>query len=152
MTQTQLQNPLSEYPVVIEMPVLWGHMDAFQHVNNVIYFRYFESARIEYGDRLKLYQIMEETGIGPILAATGCRFLKPLVYPDTIRVGCRTVRLEPSVMEQEYAIHSSKNQRVMALGTGKVVAYDYHRRQKSSYPQALIERLLELEPNLSLSA
>ena len=42
MDHKQLEN----YPVVIEIPVAWGDMDAFQHVNNVAYFRYFESARI----------------------------------------------------------------------------------------------------------
>ncbi|MCZ6911333.1 MAG: acyl-CoA thioesterase, partial [Proteobacteria bacterium] len=39
---------LDDYPVVIELPVVWGEMDAFDHVNNIIYFRYFESARIAY--------------------------------------------------------------------------------------------------------
>ena len=35
-----------EYPVIIELPVAWGDMDAFAHVNNTAYFKYFESARI----------------------------------------------------------------------------------------------------------
>ena len=39
-------DPLAGYPVRIEVPVAWGEMDAFGHVNNVVYFRYFESARI----------------------------------------------------------------------------------------------------------
>ena len=39
------------YPVVIEIPVAWGEMDAFQHLNNIVYFRYFESARIAYFER-----------------------------------------------------------------------------------------------------
>jgi acyl-CoA thioester hydrolase len=42
------------YPVVIEIPIAWGEMDAFQHVNNIFYFRYFESARIAYFGRLKM--------------------------------------------------------------------------------------------------
>jgi acyl-CoA thioester hydrolase len=39
---------ISTYPVVIEIPIAWGDMDAFQHVNNKVYFKHFESARILY--------------------------------------------------------------------------------------------------------
>jgi acyl-CoA thioester hydrolase len=37
---------LEGYPVVIEIPVALGKMDSFQHVNNIVYFQYFESACI----------------------------------------------------------------------------------------------------------
>ncbi len=45
---------LKAHPVVIETPVAWGEMDSLQHVNNIIYFRYFESARMAYFNRLDL--------------------------------------------------------------------------------------------------
>ena len=45
---------LAHCPVVIEVPVAWGEMDSFQHVNNIVYLRYFESARIAYFERLSL--------------------------------------------------------------------------------------------------
>jgi len=43
---------LAGYPVVIQLPVVWGEMDSYRHVNNVVYFRYLESARLEYCARL----------------------------------------------------------------------------------------------------
>ena len=43
-----MNSPVADYPVVIETPVAWGEMDAYGHVNNIVYFRYFESARIAY--------------------------------------------------------------------------------------------------------
>ena len=72
---------LKEFPVVIEIPVAWGDMDAFQHVNNTVYFRFFESARIAYFEELDLIGLMRETGIGPILAAADCRFKNPPNLP-----------------------------------------------------------------------
>ena len=143
--------PLPDYTVVIELPVLWGHMDAFQHVNNVIYFRYFESVRIAYGDRIQIYQYLKEEGIGPILASAACDFLKPLTYPDTIHVGCRAIRLSESEMTQEYAIHSNRLNRVAAVGTARIVAYDYRTLKKSSFPRGLIKRILDLEEDLQLT-
>jgi len=77
-----MENLMDGYPVVIEVPVAWGEMDAFGHVNNIVYFRYFESARLAYFYKLDLIDMMTKTGIGPILASTSCRFKIPLTYPD----------------------------------------------------------------------
>jgi acyl-CoA thioester hydrolase len=151
MSEAPRSNDLLERcPIIIELPVSWGEMDAFQHVNNVAFFRYFESARIAYGDKVDMYRHLTEEGIGPILASTSCDFLKPLRYPDTIRVGCRTNRLTHSEMEQEYAIYSLRLQRIAAIGTGRIVAYDYRALKRSSFPRPLIERILQLQPEIGL--
>ncbi len=47
-----MQEILKHYSVIIETPVAWGEMDAFQHVNNIVYFRYFESVRIAYFEKI----------------------------------------------------------------------------------------------------
>ena len=74
---------LAGFPVVVELAVAWGEMDSYRHVNNVVYFRYFENARLEYFRRLDWFEYERQTGVGPILAATQARFRKPLTYPDT---------------------------------------------------------------------
>jgi acyl-CoA thioester hydrolase len=148
---SEQENPLRDYPVVIQLPVLWGHMDAFQHVNNVIYYRYFESVRIVYGDKIKMFKYLQEDKIGPILAASSCNFLKPLRYPDTIDVGCRTTRISESEMDQEYGLFSQEMQKIAAVGTAKIVAYDYNTFRRTVFPQPLIERILQLEKNLQMS-
>src|SRR5947209_3866457 len=81
-----LDSLLTGYPVVVEQAVVWGEMDAYRHVNNVVYFRYFENARLEYFRRLGWPEFEGTTGIGPILAATQARFRKPLTYPDAIAI------------------------------------------------------------------
>lgn len=138
--------PIEAYPLTIELPVLWGQMDAFQHVNNTVYFRYFEAARIAYGDRIAMFKEMQETGIGPILASTNCTFLKPLQYPDTIRVGCRTLWAKANEMEQEYAIFSNRLKKMAAVGSGRLVAYDYRSLQRGQFSAALLDRLLQFDP------
>src|SRR5713101_5227720 len=61
---------LAGYSVIVELSVAWGDMDSYRHVNNVVYFRYFENARLEYFRRLDWFVYEKETGVGPILAAT----------------------------------------------------------------------------------
>ena len=69
-------------------------MDAFQHVNNTVYFKLFESARISYFEKLDFFEFMNKTGIGPILASTQCIYKIPLTYPDYVTVGAKVDILE----------------------------------------------------------
>ncbi len=52
MNAKQTPELLSEFPVVLEIPVAWGDMDAMLHVNNTVYLRWFECARMEYFSRI----------------------------------------------------------------------------------------------------
>ena len=85
---------LKDFPIVLEASIAWGEMDAYQHVNNVVYFRYFENVRIACFDQLRMMEHKEQSDIGPILSSTQCRFKIPLTYPDTISVGSKIEDLE----------------------------------------------------------
>ncbi|SMC25654.1 acyl-CoA thioester hydrolase [Desulfacinum hydrothermale DSM 13146] len=136
---------LEGFPVVIELPVVWGEMDAFQHVNNVVYFRYFETARIAYFLEMNYMKIMEETGIGPILAATQCRYRFPLTYPDTISVGARVPALQEDRFTMEYRIVSHRHKRIAAEGDALVVSYDYRKNAKTALPERVRHHILRVE-------
>ena len=139
-------HPLLEgFPVVIEIPIAWGEMDAYQHVNNVSYFRYFESVRIAYFEKLGLQNYKEQTGIGPILGSTSCRYKLPLTYPDTIFVGAKTNSIEEDRMNMKYLIVSKRHQKIAAEGEGTVVIYDYREGKKTAMPEELRNRIAELE-------
>jgi acyl-CoA thioester hydrolase len=66
MTDERTAELLAGYPVVVEIPVAWGDMDYFRHVNNIVFFRYFESARIEYLERIGFRELADDDPVGPI--------------------------------------------------------------------------------------
>lgn len=136
------QAALAKYPIVVEVPIRWGDMDAFRHVNNTLFFRYFEVARVKYFDAI---DFREGPRIGPILAATSCRFLKSLAYPDLVRVGARVTTVSNDRFTHEYVAASDRLQAVVAVGEGLVVSYDYERRAKAPLPADVRERIEELE-------
>jgi len=142
---------LEDYPVVIEIPVAWGEMDAFQHVNNVVYFRYLESARIAYFQELGLMEVMERTGIGPILASVQCRFKIPLTYPDTVSVGIRISEMGKDRFTMEYVVVSQRLERIAAVGEGVIVSFDYRKGEKAPLPAEVRERILALEETVPLN-
>jgi acyl-CoA thioester hydrolase len=132
-------------PVVIEIPVAWGEMDAFQHVNNIVYLRYFESARIAYFERLNLMEFMNQTGIGPILASVQCKFKIPLTYPDTVSVGTRISKVEQDRFVMEYSVVSHKHQKIAAEGEGVIVSFNYRENKKTPLPDEIKQRIAKLE-------
>ena len=67
------------------IPVRWGDMDALGHVNNTVYFRYAEQARIEWLESLGFTDMVDVDG-GPVIINASCTFLKPIVYPATVEV------------------------------------------------------------------
>ena len=136
---------LEGYPVVIEVPVAWGEMDSLRHVNNIVYFRYFESARMAYFHRVGFWDYMDETGVGPILASTQCRFRLPLTYPDTVSVGARVAEVEGDRFTMKYVVVSQGQRKVAAEGDGLIVSYDYRALRKAPLPDEIKERIRVLE-------
>jgi acyl-CoA thioester hydrolase len=136
---------LKGFPVVIVQDVVWGEMDAYQHVNNVAYFRYFENARVEYMRRLGWPEFEQATGIGPILAATQARFRRALTYPDTIAIGTRVRNIAEDRIYLEHRIVSQSLGMVATEGEGTVVSFHYAEARKVPFPEELKERIRTLE-------
>lgn len=137
-----MSDPLAGWQVVIAQEVRWGDLDAFGHVNNTVFFRFFESARIAWFERVGF--LGADGGVGPILHSTQCRFRLPLGYPDTLRVGARVAAIEKDRFNMEYCIVSEKLGTVAGEGSGMIVAYDYAKKAKADVPPAVAERIRAL--------
>lgn len=131
----------TRYPVHIEIPVAWGEMDALGHVNNVVYFRYFESARIAYFARV----LAGFAPAGPILATASCDFLLPLAHPDTVRVEVGVTHLGTTSFTMAYRVVSLGRGALAARGQSVCVWYDYGAGKKAPLPDPLRARIVELE-------
>lgn len=70
--------------LVYEMtiPIRWGDMDVMQHVNNTIYFRYFETIRIEW--MRSINAAPNPNGEGPVIVNAFCNFIKQLEFPGEV--------------------------------------------------------------------
>jgi acyl-CoA thioester hydrolase len=125
MINNELQAMLNAYPVTVTEEIIWGDMDAFQHVNNTVYFRYFEGARMAFMLQTNMLDMLKQDNIGPILASTKCDFRAPLTYPDTIHIGARVTDMQERKISMEFVVLSEKLNKVAAEGTGLMVYYDY---------------------------
>jgi acyl-CoA thioester hydrolase len=146
-----MEHLLKAYPVIVEIPLAWGEMDALRHINNVVYFRYFENARIAYFEKIKFWEFMKNTGIGPILASTKCKYIAPLTFPDTVLVGTRTTEIKEDRFVMKYGLASKRLQRIAAKGEALLVTYNYNEKRKAPFPESLRRIIVELESSVKAS-
>ena len=118
------------------IPIRWGDMDALGHVNNTVYFRYMEQARISWFDTLDLGR--SGTKEGPAVINASCTFLKQLVYPGNVEVKTYAGQAGRSTFETWIELRPSYDPDVIyAEGRAKVVWVDYARGKSAPLPEKL---------------
>lgn len=136
---------MKNYPVSISCPVRWGEMDALGHVNNTVYFRYFEDIRIEYFKKLGLEAVTPDQEMGPILAQISCQFLRPVEYPDRVTIGVWVARIGNTSLQMDYEIYSEQHQEVVATGTSVIVLINYQNGSKIQVSDELRKQIQDLQ-------
>lgn len=131
------------FPVHIDVPVAWGEQDLFGHVNNVVYFRYFESVRMYFLERIGVLRSHAERGIGVILASTTCDFERPVTWPARLTVATGCAGIGNTSFTMAYRI-TDEHGVVVATGTSVQVMYDYRNASKVPVPGNVREAIAAL--------
>lgn len=121
------------------MPIRWGDMDAYQHVNNTTYFRYMEQARVEYLEGLG-YSILPEN-TAPVIINASCTFLIPLTYPGNVEVRMFLGAPGRSSFMSSYEIRIKDDDTLYATGEAKIVWTDVASGKSVPIPEDLRVRL-----------
>lgn len=137
LSREELPPELADFPAVVRLPIQWGDQDSFGHVNNVVHFRWFESARIAYFEQLGMTTQRPPAGVGPILAAISCNYRRQLVYPGSVLVGARITRIGRTSLTMLHAIFSETQTALAADGESTVVMFDYAANQPHPVPSEL---------------
>ena len=118
------------------IPIRWGDMDAMGHVNNTLYFRYMEQARIEWLESFGFGTAITETQ-GPVIVNASCTFLIPITYPGT--VDCRMFCGHPgrSSVPTWYELRVAGEERIYAEGAAKLVWINPSTGKSIPLPDAL---------------
>ncbi len=127
------------------LPVLWGDMDAFGHINNVMYFRYFEQARVNWlTEELNLQESVSPEGkYGPVVMTASCEYLSPIEFPSVIKIKLLTASPGNSSFDLFYEIwDNEKPDTLYTKGHTKMVWIDRINVKSESIPDFLREKLL----------
>ncbi|MFY8274140.1 acyl-CoA thioesterase [Pseudoalteromonas sp. SSDWG2] len=132
---------LDVFPRASEIKVAWGDMDALQHVNNTMYFKYFEIARIDFFTQAGIFKRLESEKTGPVLADNFAKYLRPVTYPDTLLVGVSVSDIGETGFMTHYSVFSKAQQSLVTVGKAKVVMFDFNNMQKAPLDSTLLDFL-----------
>ncbi len=133
-----------DFPVKIKIPVQWGDQDAFGHVNNIHFLRWFESARIEYLRQCGARISSED--VGPILAAVNCDYRRQVKFPDTMIISASVSKIgNSSITIQHYMWSESQELAMVAEGQSVVVMLDYQSQKAVSVSDEIREKIKALQ-------
>ena len=136
-----MEQSIGNFPIHVEQDLQWGEMDAFDHINNTVYFVFFENARIKFMAETGLMTTMSNTGIGPILARTDANFKIPLTYPDVVRTYIRVKSIGNSSFTLELVVWSKNFDALACTGEAVIVMINYKTGEKVQISEDMRETL-----------
>jgi acyl-CoA thioester hydrolase len=121
--------------------VRFGDLDAMKHLNNVVFLRYFETARIDYLNRLMEAHdpVNRADGFGFIFASCQIEYRSPAHFDEEVAIRVRPAEIGTKSLTLEFDMRVGE--RLIAEGRGVLVGYDYGAERTVPLPDALKERL-----------
>ena len=122
--------------------VRFGDLDAMRHLNNVVFLRYFETARIAYLRELipahdPAHPERDEFGV--IFAECHINYRSPVHFDEEVAVQCAIGNVRRSSFRVEFEMRVDG--RLVAEGYGVLVGFDYTEQRAAPLPPAVVERL-----------
>jgi acyl-CoA thioester hydrolase len=129
---------------VERIPIRWGDMDAMGHVNNTVYFRYMEQARISWFDRLvPEADAWRSTGI--VIANASCNYKRAMTYPGTVEVRLYAGAPGGASVPTFYELRVDDDPVPYADGAAVVVFIDMQSQKSKRIPEDMRARLARAE-------
>jgi acyl-CoA thioester hydrolase len=138
-----LAQPRSAYRHFLPITTRWMDNDVYGHVNNVVYYSYFDTVVNEYLIRTGVLDVEQGATIG-LVVETQCNYFSPLVFPERVEAGLRVARLGTSSVRYEIGLFREGADEAAAQGHFVHVYVDRATRRPAALPEALRAALAPL--------
>jgi acyl-CoA thioester hydrolase len=140
--KTELPNltEIESFPYRLELRLDWSEQDLFGHINNVNYFKFYQSARLEILKEAGLTELFKQTKVGPTLGNTQCKFIHSLHYPDQIFVHSNIKSIGTTSFVIQHCILNSQKE-LCAIAEDVIVVFDYVKEVKMAIPEDILVTL-----------
>jgi acyl-CoA thioester hydrolase len=125
------------------MTTRWSDNDAYGHVNNVVYYSWFDSAVNAWLIEAGLLDVAAGDPIG-LVVETGCRFARPLAYPEPVEIGLAVERVGTSSVAYRLGVFGANRADAAAEGRFVHVYVDRETRRPVPLPEAWRKKLIEI--------
>ena len=132
---------MSDRPLLfsIAIPTRWGDEDRYGHINNVVYFRYFEEARVQWLRNLSEHAVpVDGRETGPVVIEVAATYLKPLHYPATVIVKAYVRKLGTSSLILDHELVTAEHpETIYTRGHAAIVWVDHRINKAIPLPEAM---------------
>lgn len=135
--------PRSAYPHFLAITTRWMDNDVYRHVNNVVYYSFFDTVVNRYLIDQRVLDIESSPVIG-LVVETHCRYFAPVVFPDTVHAGLRVTHLGNSSVRYEIGLFRNEDEQTAARGNFVHVYVDRETQRPVPLPselRAALERI-----------
>ena len=147
MTQREVRTERrGDYPHYLNIPTRWMDNDVYGHVNNVVYYSYFDTVINEYLIRAGGLDIHAGSAVG-YAVESNCRFHRPLSFPETVDAGLRVDHLGNSSVRYEIGLFRQGEMDAAATGHFVHVFVDRMTEQPTPIPASIRACLTQLMKN-----
>jgi acyl-CoA thioester hydrolase len=129
------------YRQFITITTRWMDNDVYRHVNNVVYYSFFDTAVNEYLMRQGVLDL-DKSPVVSLVVDTGCQFFSSIAFPDVVHCGLRVAQLGNSSVRYDIGIFRNDEMRAAAMGHFVHVACDRQTQRPVAMP-ADLRRALE---------
>ena len=144
MSDKKLSLPTrAEFVAFEDVHSRWMDNDAYGHINNVVYYSFFDTAVNRYLIEHKVLDIAKSETIGLVIE-TQCKYFAPIMYPDLIHVGLKVAHLGNSSVKYEVAIFANDVDIASALGHFVHVYVDRQTNKPTPIPKNVRDVLQQL--------
>ncbi len=132
------------YNTELELRIDWSEMDLFGHVNNVAFFKYIQSARVNYGELIGMSFMHNNSNTGPILASSSCQFKQALYYPGNIKIYSKIGFVKTTSFSMQHIIVNDQVE-IAAEAEDIIVLYNFTKHEKCAIPKPILEAIVKRE-------
>jgi acyl-CoA thioester hydrolase len=124
------------YPHHTVLDTRWMDNDAYGHVNNVVYYSFFDTAVNRWLIERGVLDVGASDAIG-LVVETGCRYLRPVSFPDRVTAGLRVAHVGTSSVRYEIALFRDDDREASAAGHFVHVYVDRATRRPTRVPDTV---------------
>ncbi|MGJ8564675.1 MAG: acyl-CoA thioesterase [Alphaproteobacteria bacterium] len=108
-------NALASYPHRLAIPTRWNDNDVYGHVNNSVYYFYFDTVVNKWLIENGLLEIGKSETVG-LVVETGCSYFAPITFPDNVAAGLRVSKIGTSSVRYEIGLFRNDETTASAQG------------------------------------
>jgi len=119
---------MSEYN--FEVAVRFSDLDAYNHVNNANYFRYFEDTRLNFFlENNKPLAWIQDNNLHLVIAEQSCKYKVPVLHPNTLIITQKIIKVSTSSIDFEYNVCKKGDNKICTTATAKLVPFDTQKQK-----------------------